>query len=149
MLDNLNIRAVSSGDGKVVVAHRYYNETEQQSDMRAYQAWVEQAIIAGKYFGFVAEQAGLIVAGAGMTIIEWGPTRGDSNPFRGRIVNVYTSPQWRRLGIARDLVSRLIKLGEQNGIHTFSLGASDDGVNMYRQLGFNNYKNEMLRKAKD
>ncbi|MBI1773495.1 MAG: GNAT family N-acetyltransferase, partial [Burkholderiales bacterium] len=63
-------------------------------------------------------------------------------------VNVFTVPAMRRQGIARSLVENLLKLGEQQGIQTFSLAASEDSAAMYQELGFLPYKNEMLRKLR-
>ncbi|MFZ6779716.1 GNAT family N-acetyltransferase [Undibacterium sp. Ji83W] len=133
-------------DTSVVACHRYYGEQESQDDKVAYANWLSQAILDGRYIGLLAENNGEIIAGAGMAMLDWGPTRGDPNPYRGRIVNVFTLPAMRRQGIARSLVENLLELGEQRGIQTFSLATSEDGAQMYLQLGFLPYKNEMLRK---
>jgi ribosomal protein S18 acetylase RimI-like enzyme len=65
---------------------------------------VEEAIRRGLYLGFLALDGEKVIVGAGLTLLEWGPTRGDPQPWRGRIVNVWTHPDsWRR-GLARELV---------------------------------------------
>lgn len=141
-------RSITPADAGIIACHRYYGEQESQTDKDAYANWLKQAILNGHYFGLLAESDGEIIAGAGMTLLDWGPTRGDPNPYRGRIVNVFTVPAMRRQGIARSLVKNLLQLGEQRGIQTFSLAASEDGAVMYHQLGFLPYKNEMLRKLR-
>ncbi|MFZ6876391.1 GNAT family N-acetyltransferase [Undibacterium sp. Di27W] len=87
--------------------------------MDAYAGWLKEALVSSKYCGLLAEVQGEVIAGAGMTILEWGSTRGDTQINRGRIVNVYTAPAWRRQGIAKMLVSRVIQLGEARGLRTF------------------------------
>lgn len=149
MLNTYTLRSVTLAETNIVASHRYYREQENQDDKAAYMFWLSHAIGDGRYIGLLAESNGKIVASAGMTLLDWGPTRGDPNPYRARIVNVYTEPAMRRQGIARVLVERLLTLGEQRGIHTFCLAASDVGAKMYTQLGFLPYENEMLRKAEN
>lgn len=141
-------RSVTCADVHDVVCHRYYGDHESELDKSAYTGWLMQAILDGRYFGVLAEHHGEIIANAGMTLLDWGPTRGDPNPCRGRIVNVFTVPAMRRQGIARSLVESLLKVGEQQGIQTFSLAASEEGTAIYQELGFLPYKNEMLRKLR-
>ena len=141
-------RRVVSGDTTLVACHRYPGEQESQSDKDAYANWLRQAIPDGRYLGLLAESNGEIIAGAGMTLLDWGPIRGDPHPYRGRIVNVFTVPAMRRQGIARSLLESVLKMGEQQGIQTFCLAASEDGAAMYQELGFFPYQNEMLRKSR-
>ncbi|MQA37081.1 GNAT family N-acetyltransferase [Rugamonas aquatica] len=126
-----------------------FGDAEKETDLDAYSAWVAEAIEAGRYIGLLVEQDGNTIAGAGITVLDWGPTRGDSCTERGRVVNVFTAPAWRRHGIAKQLVTALIDMAETQGINTFSLAATDDAVDMYAQLGFAPYQSEMLRKAKE
>ncbi|MFZ6658143.1 GNAT family N-acetyltransferase [Undibacterium sp. TJN19] len=142
------IRPVTADDLFIITHHRYHLEIEQQEDFNAYARWLEDVLVAGKYVGLLAEADGEVIAGAGMTILEWGPTRGDTHSHRGRIVNVYTAPGWRMQGIAKALVSGLIQLGEARGLKTFSLSASDKGKSLYQDLGFVSYSTEMLRKVR-
>ncbi|MBC3917072.1 GNAT family N-acetyltransferase [Undibacterium sp. CY18W] len=141
-------RTVTLTDSSVVACHRYYREQEKQCDEDVYVTWLKKAILEGRYFGLLAENNGEIIAGAGIALLDWGPTRDDPNPYRARIVNVFTVATMRRQGIARSLVANLLKQAEQQGIKTFSLAASEDGFALYQELGFLPYKNEMLRKLR-
>ncbi|MET3140057.1 GNAT superfamily N-acetyltransferase, partial [Undibacterium sp. GrIS 1.2] len=116
MLNTYTLRSVTLAEANIVASYRYYREQENQDDKAAYMFWLSHAIGDGRYIGLLAESNGKIVASAGMTLLDWGPTRGDPNPYRARIVNVYTEPAMRRQGIARVLVERLLTLGEQRGV---------------------------------
>jgi GNAT superfamily N-acetyltransferase len=52
------------------------------------------------------------------------------------LVNVYTEPQWRRRGIARQLVIALMQWASDKGADQLVLHASDAGRPLYESLGF-------------
>lgn len=52
------------------------------------------------------------------------------------LVNVYTEPQWRRRGIARELVVTLMRWASEEGVDQMVLHASDAGRALYESLGF-------------
>lgn len=45
-----------------------------------YAAWVAEAITREVYLGWLAEQEGVILAGVGLPLLEWGPTHDDPIP---------------------------------------------------------------------
>jgi GNAT superfamily N-acetyltransferase len=141
------IRAIHDGDASTVSHHRYVDHASQD-DLTAYAAWITAAIQRGNYVGLVAETGYEVIAGAGLLLLEWGPTRGDPNPIRGRIVNVWTHPEWRRRGIATDLVQRLLGQAEKIGIRTIGLGSTPMSEALYRSLGFEQYLAEMIRRPR-
>ena len=55
-----------------------------------YAGWVAGAVERGVYRGFFIEKEGEVVAGAGLVRLEWGPSRGDPQAYRARLVNVWT-----------------------------------------------------------
>ncbi|MBB5363334.1 GNAT family N-acetyltransferase [Deinococcus humi] len=101
-----------------------------------YAEWVEGAINRGFYLGFLALDGEKVIAGAGLTLLEWGPTRGDSQPWRGRIVNVWTHPDYRRQGLARELVGRCTDVARERGITRLSVGTTAEARSLYGSLGF-------------
>lgn len=60
----------------------------------------------GSYRGWVAEVQERVVAGVGLMLLEWGPGHLSESTFRGRVVNVFTEPVFRRRGLARALVQQ-------------------------------------------
>lgn len=140
-----HVRPLYLLDAEFIARHRYYDSGSHR-DLEAYASWVASRIQTGSYFGFVAEISGRIVAGAGVVLLDWGPTRGDVCPTRARMVNVYTEPRHRRQGIANDLVGRLLAACRDRGIRSCSLATSEEASGMYAALGFEPYAPEMLRR---
>ena len=55
---------------------------------------------------------------------------------QGTIVNVFTEPQWRRLGIAGLLIKEIIIWSRKEQIDRLILHASEEGRSIYERLGF-------------
>jgi GNAT superfamily N-acetyltransferase len=54
----------------------------------------------------------------------------------GWIGMVLTHPEFRRRGLARELVTHAIERAEELGVQTLKLDATDDGRRLYESLGF-------------
>ena len=52
------------------------------------------------------------------------------------ILNMYTEPEFRRRGLARMLMEKMIAWCREQGYNTVSLHASDKGRPLYEALGF-------------
>lgn len=99
----------------------------------------------GLYLGFlVVLDGGAVISGAGLTMLEWGPTRGDPQPFRGRIVNVWTHPTHHRQGHARAAMLACLSAAQSRGISHLSLGTTLEARTLYESLGFRGSDTEML-----
>lgn len=138
------LRPAIGSDAPTLARHRYFRPQERPEDLAAYAAWAQSRLDSGSYLGWVAEHDGRIVAGAGAVVLDWGPSRGDPTALRARVVNVFTEPDWRRRGLARALVARVLDQAAALGIRTFSLASTDDGASLYASLGFMPYPAERL-----
>ncbi|WP_233554560.1 GNAT family N-acetyltransferase [Deinococcus cavernae] len=136
------IRPATPADADMIAFHRYPDEPDA-AERPLYAAWVEEAIGRGIYVGFLLESAGAVIAGAGLTLLEWGPTRADPQPYRARLVNVWTHPAWRRQGNARALVQACLDAAQERGVTRLSLGTTDPGRPLYEGLGFRASPTEM------
>jgi len=121
------VRPVLPSDAGTVALHRYPEEMDA-AERGVYAAWVEGTVRRSAYLGFLAvtSAAGqeVVTAGAGLTLLEWGPSRGDPQPLRARVVNVWTHPEWRRRGLARTLVSACLDAAVARGVTRVSVGSS-------------------------
>ena len=94
-------------------------------------------LVSGEYVGWLAETGGEIVAGVGVLLHQYYPTR--ANP-RGRptayILNVYTEPGHRRRGLANQLIAEILAWCRTHDIPRASLHASRFGRSVYERLGF-------------
>lgn len=107
------------------------------------EAVLRRAMPVGEYRGWLAIRGdGRVAAGAGVTIVPWPGAPRDPAPRRGWIQNVYTEPEFRRLGLARQLMGIVVGWCRDAGFYTVSLHASADGRALYESLGFRD-TNEM------
>ncbi len=103
----------------------------------AFARWVAEKIASGDYVGWLAcEAGGAVVAGVGLWLKEWSPIPGDLSTCRGRVMDVYTAPAFRRRGLARRLMLALLDCCRERAIRTLDLDASAQGRGLYESLGF-------------
>ena len=141
-------RKALPGDAEQIAAHACYRE-EDAGRRTAYTEWVKPRIGAGKYVGLLATHDEDVVGGAGVVLLDWGPTRANPGGVMGRVVNVFTSENYRGKGIARSPLIDLLKQCEALGVREFNLGATTAGRELYRSLGFAAYASEMRRRVAD
>jgi ribosomal protein S18 acetylase RimI-like enzyme len=104
---------------------------------RSSKTYFESAIGDGSYRGWLAEtDDGEIVAGGGIVISRWPGHPSAPEPRRATILNMYTNPAFRRRGIARTLITTMMKWLRDRGFHNVSLHASQFGRPLYEDLGF-------------
>jgi len=139
-------RDVHAADAAVVTQHRFEGSSGHPLEREAYETWVSARIRSGAYIGRVAEIEGRVVAGAGLVLLDWGPTRGNAGGVCGRVVAVFTEPAWRRRGLASGLVEQVMDRAAAQGVRDFRLAASADAAALYRALGFRPYGAEMVFK---
>ena len=98
----------------------------------------------GRYLGWLAVRGGWVIGGAGLLLLHWQPSRTDPNPIRGRVVNVFVEAEFRRQGVARELLQTLLTEARSRRLGVLSLGSSVEGRNLYVLLGFQASEAEML-----
>ena len=109
---------------------------------------IRNGLESGQYVGWLVpdpDGAEKIIAGAGVMLRTLPPIaipagkNGEPIIYEGSqalIVNVYTEPEWRRRGYARQLMEAIIIWCREGGINSVVLHASDDGRGLYESLGF-------------
>ena len=104
---------------------------------RASREYFSEAVAAGTYKGWLAEdEGGRVLAGGGLVVAGWPGYPGEKNSRRAWILNMYTEPEARRRGLAKRLVEVMIEWCRANGFRAVSLHASDAGRPLYESLGF-------------
>ncbi|WP_238160717.1 GNAT family N-acetyltransferase [Kribbella pratensis] len=87
-----------------------------------------------------------VVAGAAGNVFVHPPGPNDLTTVRGHLYNVSTEPAFRRRGLARACVVALMDWFEnETGVGQVELHATDYGIELYRELGFNESKYPSLR----
>lgn len=147
-----DIRFASVADVAVIARHRVrmFGEmellapTEAPAMMERTVRFLERAIPSGEYVGWLAvdrQDPHGVAGGAGLQLrtvlpFPFGEDRGVGAGREALVINVYTEPQFRRLGLARRLMVALIDWSRSAGIERIALHASPDGRPLYESLGF-------------
>ena len=101
------------------------------------QEYFSEALRLGTYKAWLAEvPEARIVAGGGIVIAAWPGYPGESLAKRAWILNMYTEPEARRRGIAKQLLQSMLDWCRNEGLSTVSLHASPAGRPLYESLGF-------------
>lgn len=99
-------------------------------------AFFDESLATQNYIGAVADMDGSLVAANGLVFYRRPPGLKGNSGLIGYVTNVYTVPQWRGRGIASALMKILIGEARRLKLDKIHLGATDDGVGVYRKCGF-------------
>jgi GNAT superfamily N-acetyltransferase len=95
-----------------------------------------EALPIGNYKAWLALRDEEVVAGGGIVLAAWPGYPGESLPRRAWILNMYTEPSARRLGLARKLMQVMLDWCRANNFRSVHLPASPFGRPLYQSLGF-------------
>lgn len=93
-------------------------------------------MLDGTFISWLAMDGEQIIGTSGMSYVEKPPYFGCPSGKMGLLSSMYTNPPYRRKGIARELLSRVIKDAKEYGCGTIQITASDMGVKLYTAFGF-------------
>ena len=106
-------------------------------DLRpALQDYYRRHIADGSFISWLAVDGGKLIGTSGMSIVEQPPYFGCPSGRIGLLSSMYTDPAYRRQGIARELLSRVVNEARLQGCGTVQITASDMGVLLYTDFGF-------------
>ena len=108
--------------------------------------WVRAKLENDGYVGWLVEEDGRLVGGAGLWVMEWPPHFLDAEPQRAYLLNFYVAPEMRRRGLARELLALAVAEAKARGIKVVTLHASKFGKPVYEQNGFAMSNEMMLRR---
>jgi GNAT superfamily N-acetyltransferase len=103
-----------------------------------------QAIPAGQFAAWVAEEDSQIIATGGLVYCQKVPHGRNPSGREGFVLNMYTLTEWRGRGIATVLMETIVEHVRQQGITCIRLHASEDGMGIYTKLGFRADNSEMV-----
>jgi GNAT superfamily N-acetyltransferase len=138
------IRALTAADLEVICDHRarmFLEAGRAAPDVQAmaapFRAWLEPRLCDGRYFGFMAEARGRIVAGVGLMELDWPPH--PAHPVesrRGYVLNVFVEPEFRRRKIAKALMDAAESEFRSRGLGYLILHATRQGAPLYESKGW-------------
>ncbi|MGA7343791.1 MAG: GNAT family N-acetyltransferase [Terracidiphilus sp.] len=148
----LETRAATLADAALMASHRKAmfaamgaaGEAVLEIMRRNSEPWVKRMILEGKYAGWITIDSNRPAASAGLLILDWPPHPLDpTGEQRGYLLNVFVEPDYRRRGLARELVRLCLAEARRRRIRVVTLHSSDAGRPIYEGFGFHP-TNEML-----
>lgn len=108
--------------------------------------FIERGLREDWYHGWLAITGEEVAAGAGVMVYDWpaGPLDPDQTR-RAYLLNVFTEPKFRGLGLARKLTEIAIDWARSAGFKVLWLHASEQGRPIYEKLGFDQTNEMKLR----
>ncbi len=91
---------------------------------------------AGTYVSWLAFDGDKIVGTSGMSFAEKPPYFTCPTGRLGILSSMYTDPDYRRMGIATQLLDHVVKEAKDYGCGTIYITASNMGVKLYEAYGF-------------
>lgn len=105
--------------------------------VQAHEPWVAQAISDNRYLGWLTEDDGQVVAGAGLLLLDWPPHPLDPrSTTRGYLLNVYVELDYRRRHLASNLIELALAEARRRGIRVVALHSTEEGRRLYESAGF-------------
>lgn len=98
--------------------------------------YYERHMVDGTFVSWIAVDGEGIIATSGMSFVEKPPYFGCPSGRIGLLSSMFTDPAYRRRGIAKELLSRVIEDAKEYGCGTIQITASDMGVKLYTDFGF-------------
>ena len=100
----------------------------------------------GTFVSWLAVDDEEIIGTSGMSFVEKPPYFGCPSGKMGLLSSMFTNPRYRRMGIAKELLHRVVEEARKYGCGTIQITASDMGVKLYESYGFVHNDNFMQYK---
>jgi len=97
----------------------------------------------GTFVSWIAVDGDRIIGTSGMSFVEKPPYFGCPSGRLGLLSSMYTDPDYRRMGIAKELLHRVVEEARLYGCGAVHITASDMGVKLYTAYGFKHNGNFM------
>lgn len=108
--------------------------------------YYERHLANDTFVSWLAMDGEKMVGTSGMSIVEKPPYFGCPNGKIGLLSSMYTEPSYRRMGIAKTLLGKVVDEAKERGCGTVQITASDMGVMLYTDFGFVKNNNFMQYK---
>lgn len=110
--------------------------TEDIDLVPALQDYYKRHMADGTFVSWLAMDGEKIVGTSGMSFVEKPPYFSCPSGKIGLLSSMFTDPYYRRMGIAKELLSRVVEEARAYGCGCVQITASDMGVLLYTDFGF-------------
>lgn len=97
----------------------------------------------GTFVSWLGLDKDKIIGMSGMSCVEKPPHFGCPNGRGGLLSSMFTDPNYRRLGIAKELLTRVVNEARMHGCGRVQMTTSDMGTLLYTDSGFVKHENFM------
>lgn len=121
--------------------------TEDIDLIPALKDYYDRHMADGTFVSWLALDKDKIIGTSGMSFVEKPPYFGCPSGRIGLLSSMFTDPGYRRMGIAKELLNRVVEEARAYGCGAVHITASDMGVKLYTAYGFvhnNNFMQYML-----
>lgn len=145
MTNALPIRYATLADLETIVSHRRRMFEDMAiaapqviaDTVPPFRDWLHERLTNGLYTGWLTcAEDGQVVAGAGVWLIDWPAGPMHLGGPMAYVMNVFVEPEWRRKGLAEQLMRTVLAWCKERQIRTVDLHASEKGRPIYTHLGF-------------
>lgn len=110
--------------------------TEDIDLIPALKDYYDRHMADGTFVSWLAVDGEKIVGTSGMSFVEKPPYFSCPTGRLGLLSSMFTDPSYRRMGIAKELLSRVVDEARKYGCGSVQITASDMGVLLYTDFGF-------------
>jgi GNAT superfamily N-acetyltransferase len=141
----LTIREANARDLEMILHHRRSmfrdmgEGTVEELDrmVGAARPLFAKALENGSYRHWLAiDERGHVAGGGGVLLCPWPANPREACTERAMILNVYTELEFRRRGVARQVMQVILDWIKTRGLASVNLHASDQGRYLYESMGF-------------
>ncbi len=105
--------------------------------------YYKNALEDNTHFALLVMEDDKFIGAGGVSFYSVMPTYHNPSGKKAYIMNMYTSPDYRRKGIAYKTLDMLVKVSKERGINQISLEATEMGRPLYEKYGFVKMESEM------
>ena len=98
--------------------------------------YYKRHLAEGTFVSWLALDGEKIIGTSGMSFVEKPPYFGCPSGKLGLLSSMFTNPDYRRKGIAKELLHRVVEEARAYGCGAVQITASDMGVKLYTAYGF-------------
>ncbi|MCR5489756.1 MAG: GNAT family N-acetyltransferase [Saccharofermentans sp.] len=110
--------------------------TENIDLVPALKDYYNRHLADGTFVSWLALDGEKIIGTSGMSFVEKPPYFSCPTGRIGLLSSMYTDPGYRRMGIAKELLDRVVNEAREYGCGAVHITASDMGVKLYTAYGF-------------
>ena len=131
-----------------IIVLRAANKLSDDVDMSIVEqescAYYKRALERGEHIAYLVYDNEKFIGSGGVSFYQVMPTYHNPTGKKAYIMNMYTSPEYRRKGIAFHTLDLLVKDAQKQGVSQITLEATDMGRLLYEKYGFVRMEDEML-----